>query len=749
MTARLPRRVVRRHRTKATVIWVSLLIAFVGYVAFVVYDTVKSRQDPASSFQIEQEYYTFPDVAICLQQYEGCLATITSNCIATASMSMLTQYGFLEEDLEPNEASAAAEDVYDCKVLPVSQLTVDQTGVDNGDITSFFVRLAMFWSDDPQDEYDPTDAATSTITTQFVSVFFVDLDKGVEVIGEMTNNAKLPYDRILAVNGETMVATTNHLVLDLTQFVGISETSGETQEAELTYTPATTSGQVNWYWDDEDITTEIAAVFVDLFIPRFEFTRVKEVDPVNAWAIMGAIGGVWQFVVIAFGLFFVFSEKQAPDKKMRNFRKSVTKPVSIIGRRFSSVSRESTSQHVEIDAADEDLPAGWVKRQRMNGSMYYCNTMTGEMRDDSPHEADAVATGAPVGRPRRGINRLFRPAHQSAPNDGHEAVADCLPPGWVGRVDSNGTTYYVNTVLNTTSSQRPQQHPHSTGGPGVQVLDGPVSRARSSFPQPTAVASVIASAGDGSHVTRAPSDSSHAAAVQPPTLPSRTAAPAAAPAANPAANVDADAAVVSPAPMPQAPSYRTMMSLSGASGETSTTTSAYASTGGARGGGGGGGGSLLSTHASIGEAVGGVGGVGDVGGGSVESIPSGWQPRTTPDGKTCALLLSVCYVRACAAYDCRRFAGSVLKQCRIIIVSVVGVVFWCCCCSLKCKSTCGYRVSFVQRRWWVARCDDFGVVFSAFGNSSIFLDWVEIEQKHLCARWYHDKSCYRSRGRME
>ncbi|CAN0391322.1 unnamed protein product, partial [Ectocarpus sp. 13 AM-2016] len=53
----------------------------------------------------------------------------------------------------------------------------------------------------------------------------------------------------------------------------------------------------------------------------------------------GAIGGIWrelisllrlslslstrcfsEFVVIAFGLFFVFSEKQLPDKKIRNFK---------------------------------------------------------------------------------------------------------------------------------------------------------------------------------------------------------------------------------------------------------------------------------------------------------------------------------------------------------------------------------------------------------------------------------------------
>lgn len=70
--------------------------------------------------------------------------------------------------------------------------------------------------------------------------------------------------------------------------------------------------------------------------------------------------------------------------------------------------RPQTNQDVEIDASDEDLPAEWTKRQRKNGSMYYCNSVTGELRDNSPHEADAVTSGSSASRPRRGINRLFR-----------------------------------------------------------------------------------------------------------------------------------------------------------------------------------------------------------------------------------------------------------------------------------------------------------------------------------------------------
>lgn len=39
----------------------------------------------------------------------------------------------------------------------------------------------MVWSDDPLSAYDPEDPDTSAFTTQFVSVFFVDVDKGLEV----------------------------------------------------------------------------------------------------------------------------------------------------------------------------------------------------------------------------------------------------------------------------------------------------------------------------------------------------------------------------------------------------------------------------------------------------------------------------------------------------------------------------------------------------------------------------------------
>lgn len=39
-------------------------------------------------------------------------------------------------------------------------------------------------------------------------------------------------------------------------------------------------------------------------------------------------------MVIGFGLLFVFSEKQLPDRKIRNFKKTMVKPVTVISLRL-------------------------------------------------------------------------------------------------------------------------------------------------------------------------------------------------------------------------------------------------------------------------------------------------------------------------------------------------------------------------------------------------------------------------------
>eukprot|EP00904_Undaria_pinnatifida_P011273 jgi/Undpi1/7276/HiC_scaffold_22.g09749.m1 len=484
----LPRTVVKRHRKRATIIWASLLAAFLAC------ESTNKRQ-----------YFKFPDVAICASFLEGCLSQ-TTNCYEDTSLGMYSQSGFLENatDFDADvfqEVKDIREAYPACMVMPLSRLTVNETGVQNGDITSFGASFLTLWSDGSED----FDFSASHIYTQFVSVYFIDIDAGVEAIGEEIVDAKIPYERITIEDGEPFVATQNHMVLSLTEFSGITAT-GEKKEKERTFSQVCNIGVCCLFFF---ATFCFVFIFVFVFdfvfdVVSFSFTNSFEVDPVDAWAIFGAIGGVWQFVVIGFGIFFVFSEKQAPDRKMRNFYKTVAKPAVTINKRLSSISSRSSSTDYEIDATDEDLPSEWVKKRRRTGGVYYYNVMTGATRSRSPNDVDDTSASATVGASSLGapppppprstaIHGVFR-------SNGRDSNGEHLPPGWISRADEHGKCYYIDTVRKVTQWERPTMRVHSTGGVGVQAVDTPMVRTRRS----SASSSVSASSTSSSAPVRAP-----------------------------------------------------------------------------------------------------------------------------------------------------------------------------------------------------------------------------------------------------
>ena len=61
----------------------------------------------------------------------------------------------------------------------------------------------------------------------------------------------------------------------------------------------TTSGKDTWYWTQEPMEFVTSYLNIDMLINKFEYTVVQEVDPVDMWAIIGAIGGVWRECALA------------------------------------------------------------------------------------------------------------------------------------------------------------------------------------------------------------------------------------------------------------------------------------------------------------------------------------------------------------------------------------------------------------------------------------------------------------------
>lgn len=56
----------------------------------------------------------------------------------------------------------------------------------------------------------------------------------------------------------------------------------------------TTSGTSAWLWESDTSNYTTSLAIFDVLIPKFEYTVITEVDPVDEWAIIGAIGGLWR-----------------------------------------------------------------------------------------------------------------------------------------------------------------------------------------------------------------------------------------------------------------------------------------------------------------------------------------------------------------------------------------------------------------------------------------------------------------------
>ncbi|CAM9275351.1 unnamed protein product [Ectocarpus fasciculatus] len=541
----LPRMVVKEHRQKATFIWIGLLVGFLAYVGYIIWETVESRKDPASSIELKQEYYTFPDVALCTAFGKGCL-DYDNDCFEdNSAASMFNQTGFLDYDQNFTDDHAYASDPFEeayphCKYIPLSKMTVDETGVMNGSVTSFSTAFYILW--DEKDTY--YDHSYYLINRQFLDMYLIPEGSSIESFTSASVDAKVPYSRINLTSDTDFEATINHMVLSLTEFTGINE-NGNKEEKQRTFAQATITGIEHWWWGYEDYdSVEYSFFMVELSIGKFEFTSIEEVDPVDGWSIIGAIGGIWQFVVTGFGLFFVFSEKQSPDRKMRNFRKSIGKPAEVVNKRLSSLNANSRSsnqnQDVEIDASEEDLPVEWVKKQRPNGSIYYFNVMTGAKQTASPNHLDATGGAAPPPS-NSALGRIFQGNRSARLNSGP------LPAGWVEGTDGNGKQYYLDTIHKTTQWERPTQREHSSGGPDRRPLavDAPVSQSRR----------FSHASSDHSH------HSHHSASSQPPHHRQSLTAAGAAPGVEDGPHVGG-----TPAPslgnIPAAPSYRTAVFLS-------------------------------------------------------------------------------------------------------------------------------------------------------------------------------------------
>lgn len=68
------------------------------------------------------------------------------------------------------------------------------------------------WFEDIFNTYEVEENGRIRSTSQFVNLFFIDLEKGVDALGEEILDAKLPYDRVDFTTNAWFTSTHSHLV---------------------------------------------------------------------------------------------------------------------------------------------------------------------------------------------------------------------------------------------------------------------------------------------------------------------------------------------------------------------------------------------------------------------------------------------------------------------------------------------------------------------------------------------------------
>ncbi|CAM9430767.1 unnamed protein product [Scytosiphon promiscuus] len=360
-----PLRVVEEDRGKATAVWAFLLVAFVGYVVYLSLNSVDSRKNPPVQIIRKEEPFSLPDVVFCPAPGDGCDSDDGIDCLpmnwamsalegllncdhhfaspatpsptspapsespqATTSGSSATDgssYFYRDGDDEYRSGSIVAPDPSTpspvalpairvsvetrahewCPRVPLSECAIDYDGIESGDVRSLHASFYVLWEDAVS--VDPVAS-----TRRFINMFFVD--EG-ELVTDAVVAARLPYDRVSIYGTNPFMFSSNDVVLRMSQYVHLN-LNGETGSTERTYTQATTTAQHTLRLEAFDGQLyEGALLYVTLSVNDFTFQSVEEVDPVDWWALLGSVGGVWEIVCVTFGVFFVAHQAAGPDRK--------------------------------------------------------------------------------------------------------------------------------------------------------------------------------------------------------------------------------------------------------------------------------------------------------------------------------------------------------------------------------------------------------------------------------------------------
>lgn len=384
-----PDEVVDEHRSWARRIWVLLLLGISALIVHLVIEAVQDRASPSKSFAVSDDKYDFPVVLVCLEDGSGCDVESEDWDVDYCVKNAIGAADFAGQRV--NATVSTKENRSNCVEFDLSSFDVGEGPQDPSSPTQAVVTM----------DWPAGDGGGATNFMQSLSVYMVD-----GKTGQFSSQIYAPYSRIqYYVDGHSNTNIVHWI------FLSIGRTNKQFLDKDKDhsfYSALTLSTVDKTHTADPMLTSNSSSsdgaetesyvhgnLFLEITQDPLSYWILKEIDPTDIEGLFGTVGGLWEFILLTWGLIFASSSGSSPHLRIRDFTEPFKKVQGLLsGTRSKSVNGEEAIP--EWDTTATRMEDGTLQEIKRDGTNRW--TVSG----NSP-----IANGVPQPLPTAEVHGTF------------------------------------------------------------------------------------------------------------------------------------------------------------------------------------------------------------------------------------------------------------------------------------------------------------------------------------------------------
>ncbi|CAM9243448.1 unnamed protein product [Scytosiphon promiscuus] len=325
-----PDKVVAEHKRRAKAVWIALLLTTLAYTIWQVMDVVEQYKNPSTTLNISNDLYDFPSVKVCFTDGYGChYEDVESyNCVTTAESDVYFDGDWLG-------MSHTFPEYPNCIEFDLSTLEVTAETFPDFKPSAY---ISMTWT-------ASTTPSEDTSYSEMIGVVLGDFDTYALTY--------VPYART-EFPTDDMPAERSIVTIQKTHRTHLFGEDKDTFTISTIATAATDPYNITVATiDQEEII--VGSLFLGVEQALYSLVEISDDKPLSVGSLLGNIGGFWELLLVAWGVFFISTMRQSePEFKARNLRKAIKQGKAAVSKRLGRSRAAATPQNA--DPADENRP---------------------------------------------------------------------------------------------------------------------------------------------------------------------------------------------------------------------------------------------------------------------------------------------------------------------------------------------------------------------------------------------------------